>query len=1517
MAGEAPEPTARYLYERLGKERFQQLCAALLKLAYPNATCYPIGEADGGRDIAVDGKAIIYQVKWAKRQPPNPATWLNKTINGEAESIRALVVAGAREYILLTSVSGTGPPDTGSMDRVNELLRAHSARFGIPMRCEWRACLDAWVEVAPAELKWTYPEMLAGTEAVRYVNESGRDRIPEVARSLLDRLAVSLRDRTCCCLTDSDGSLKIDRKAAKAALSSAFREVASVGGALIVLGDPDVGKSALALEVAADLPANGGRVTTISLYDLPNTMFEFETALHTTFSDILAGTGTELTLVDGAEAVLEGRFDLLAQLAAAALRVGVGVVAVTRTDAAGAVSESLTEALRAVGAPARLREHEVPPLEADELELVTARFPSLRTLARNSRPGWVIGRPGLLNMLLRSSGATDLPDQAISEADVFQAIWCGVVRRPTSSARDAREYALIMLARRHLLPDTPPMSALEAAALPSLRSDGLLLAAEAGSMWACGPEFAGDLPRDFAVATLLLRDGWSILRTAAAPRWTLRATRLACQTRLGARPDLESEYARILDFFHNLAREFGHRWSEVPLEAVLTAGDAPRLLEPIWPHSTEREQGDLIRLALDRHAADGVGDTAILSPLVDLAYVRIEPEDRTWFPDNRLERLVLAWLRGLLRERSDSNSLRARVRDTTLATTWRDTQDFPVEVIALLGPDLDERAASFLRGCPDKTFFGVQAVVESHWPVASLAEHHPVLLADLTEATYARRTQGVFHNPRKSHSTTDFTRGPFAALLDADPTIGIRIAQSVLNHVARSDAASKTAHYGGQPPGVELEFPDGTRHFCFGSSSDWNLHWGIGRLDEHLPTASAAQAVRRYAERLIESGAMPLAQIVAALLDNCRNIVMPALVTTLLIEYLDRVEDELDCWLKQPEIWELEQDSSRLSWMAPKTEAVQALVRQRLACSLPRAARTLVIAALFGESDECLTLLRDLGVELRRRSERRGDDGVEFGRRCAELLDGDNYRLHLQDGLIIGVDQPPPASDSVDEPLELDADRKRLRTIREISTRYRFFDEIKLEQIASDLKTIRAVEYSSMGDSRRELEDAIEGVALAAVIAHAEGSIRFDRNETQWAAKRLIDKSFRRPDDFDPELSLYGMAGNPSTSRGLLSLLLPCFSGAAIEYTEVSAALLRSTDALLSKFDDALESGNAELWSAPCHLSATDTCEHAIAWQAVERWIRRRATRGAGSQIEVDEDSVIELLTHRAGFDTRDLAGPIIACHEAANSRCCVAERASATLDAMLAADRRVKTTDPRAYLSRPEDAFSKAVPKVLAANATQGRFQPLRQHLEALIDSPNALAELLYGLAWQATHDAEVRRALPRFWPEVMAVVLDSGRDSSLLKDGIALLLPAPTTTDSDNPTVDMDIGFLRPPGWQHPDAILAAAGREWISPTHLGPLMERWLHLARGNGRAIDRLVRFARTTDMSWQATTGLHWMEALVAYDKFPFTRHLSMWLKDIRATVESTSASMPVFLRLVDALAADGDEHAVSIQLEAE
>ena len=160
-------------------------------------------------------------------------------------------------------------------------------------------------------------------------------------------------------------------------------------------------------------------------------VLELEGQLGAPLADVLAGTAIgdgRLLLIDGAEAALEGCEGLLAAIATAALRAGLGVAAVTRADGARVVSQALAGAAGAAGLTAPVGEHVVSRLTAAEITQIAAAFSALARLAGEPRAAWLLGRPGLIDLLLRAGAAGDLPAGPLCEADVFAAIWGRLVR---------------------------------------------------------------------------------------------------------------------------------------------------------------------------------------------------------------------------------------------------------------------------------------------------------------------------------------------------------------------------------------------------------------------------------------------------------------------------------------------------------------------------------------------------------------------------------------------------------------------------------------------------------------------------------------------------------------------------------------------------------------------------------------------------------------------------------------------------------------------------------------------------------------------------------------------------------------------------------------------------------------------------------------------------------------------------------------------------------------------------------
>jgi hypothetical protein len=71
---------------------------------------------------------------------------------------------------LVTNVGSTAKPGSGTFDQLDRKLEAYAKDFGYEqMSCIWREALNPWVDNASTETKWSYAEMLAGRDLVRYL----------------------------------------------------------------------------------------------------------------------------------------------------------------------------------------------------------------------------------------------------------------------------------------------------------------------------------------------------------------------------------------------------------------------------------------------------------------------------------------------------------------------------------------------------------------------------------------------------------------------------------------------------------------------------------------------------------------------------------------------------------------------------------------------------------------------------------------------------------------------------------------------------------------------------------------------------------------------------------------------------------------------------------------------------------------------------------------------------------------------------------------------------------------------------------------------------------------------------------------------------------------------------------------------------------------------------------------------------------------------------------------------------
>jgi hypothetical protein len=1398
---------------------------------------------------------------------------------------------------------------------------------------------DRYAPAAATVTEATLRRDLSGTPLARSL------RYPQ-AWGVLDRLAAQLADDTRTVLADPTTEVRLDRQEAEQALAADMRAAATGPAALVVTGEPDVGKSALSLRAANELAETGTPVTRLSLRDMPATVLELEGLTGAPLADVLAATATgtgdgRLLLIDGAEAALEGRSQLLTAVATAALRAGLGVAAVTRTDGAGAVSRALADATGTAGLPAGVGEHEVSRLTPAEITQVAAAFPALARVAGEPRAAWLLGRPGLVDLLLRAGAAGDLPAGPLCEADVFAAIWHHLVRHaevqePGGPTPDAREQALVTLARRRLLP-TNPGDPPDPTALPALRSDGLLRPAGLTSAWNPGDKFASDLVTDLAVARLLITGGWQLLADAGAPRWALRAARLACQATIAA-AGADSEQARpeLQAAFDQIAETAGPRWAEVPAEALLTSGTAHQALTQAWPALLAVDRAGLqtvLRLALQRYVTNGAGDVTVLEPLVALAYCGEEDlgQDDRWDrtgTGSQIRTLVTAWLRGLIAAGRGPDALRQKVRDRILARAPEPGDEFAVETLALLGPDLDDRAEAFLRAVPGGH---LEPVVERAGPTIALAAHQPSLLLTLAESYYLMDPAeggGMlgFLGGIRSHRGTFFGTlaawwyGPFSSLLWARPADALALINRLLDHAAtiRAGAAPPPT---ANTPGLDLDLPGADVRRCVGDGETWR--WYRGGTTAPYPCLSALLAVERWADQLLDQLHVPISDVMELLLRDSHNLAMPGLAVGLLVRHPELAGNQLDRWLARPELWRLE--AARAAGEGPGTLHVQGPDpaglhgQNRRGLRFHDVATELTVRAMLDGDQERLAALAAIGDELVRRA-----TGLAAGRDDAEqqvasaegwaaILHPENHHLVSdEDDIRFEYRLPGDVAQNLAGPQEsLERAMAALR-LQNTYTRFSVWDA-PTDTLTADLVTARDL-AADPPPGPVHPADPIAAVAAAAVAAHARGCAALPEEDLRWSAEVLIEVATHPwADPVSSEWSRYSMGADRSAATALPCLLLPEFDDIRPTLAGLEEALRRSGASVPDEVRMIFARAAAPVWAAPC--GPAGTCRHQVLWSAVLGGLRD-CRLGAWDQ--AGQRRLIEPLTEpfdRALPDVETeqllvnrLTAPLIAAAGAARSESCVAEEAARALDVSLTAHRRGAVHWAEKNYGPPSgDENGPATTRVLAEMAAAGDPQPLAEHVRAYTQqSPQALAQLLHNLAIAFTYDDELRKALPGAWCPVMEAALGEleatpglpadGHWSATALAGL-IAAPEPGLADAD------------------PNSSIEHARQTWPHPEEFSELIARWLPIARGQPEATDALVKLARCAPPAWQATTGIQWVEELIGGSFAAVAGrcyHLTGWLGDIQDALP-TDADTARWHRVVDGLAAAGDTRAARLQ----
>ncbi|HEY0872847.1 MAG TPA: hypothetical protein VGD94_05195 [Vicinamibacterales bacterium] len=1378
------------------------------------------------------------------------------------------------------------------------------------------------------------------------------------ARSQVTLLEAELRARTprAVPVPGTGTTFAVDRSALKMLVVEAIVS-APPGGVVILHGEPDVGKSVIALAAADSIKDAGGAALAVSLRDLPSAALDLRTVLGMSPGELFAAAPsapTTVLILDGAEVVQERDAGAVGALLTAATDAGHTAVLVVRDDAL----EAVTDLVRARGL-AKATRLSVTSLSRSEVATLLTAVPELARLASDSRAHWLLARIGLVELLLKTADRGNrLPDTLSAEAEIFATVWRSLVRQDEKVVGDVgpddRETALMDVARQ-LVTGASPATAQTGRALASLRSDGVLLSRSRSTAWEAGDRFSSDVLRDFATARLLLRDGLNVLLSSPAPRWAVRATRLAAQARLarslGSGGSPAQEWADIQADYAALAAKDGARWSELPWEALLTAGWAPQALRDLSSvfvqDSDTRHHG--IRTIMLRFSRAGACDAAVGAPFV--AWLVDTPgmlsRTRSYREDPALE-LTVAWLRGVARldvagdDISEFRGLRMRVRDAFMSSEIERSDKERLEGLALLGQDHSDATVSALRGIASDAPGFLAPVVESFEAATTLAHYNAQLLVALAEAYYMERPanhplwssmhdDGIRgHQPSGLHGPqAAWYLGPFIALLRQSPRRGLQLINRMLDHGAkarlgtlrsldiRAERAPTSRFEGLDIDVVEL----GMRRFI-GDSHAWA--WYRGSSVGPYPCMSALLALEVALDELVKQG-VTLKELARAVLKEATTIAELGVVFGFFVRHLEDVSDELDAFLAHPDIWELEftrvASEGHLHVQGKDAPGLRNVDRRRWT-PVNTVARLVLLAR---ERNDAQALDRFRAVGRRLLEAAGGETADAHVQQWAAHLNIDRYKFHVEGNrLSVNVDVPDAVAN------ELRASQQRTANMGELFrllNRYRsqsnppYLPRLAPLPTASELEADYQLarrlenEFAADAQSHDRLLRALGGVAAAIVHAASNGANVPDE-QAGWAVQLLIESAVH----LGSRQIAYELSFSPDGADRQAALALPLIFVALEDESEAGD----SADGAVAVIRDALCAGAGSpsvevrhyaaeglriLSGLACHRLPDGRCRHEVLWAAIEAAARTTILGEYIDGARQIEPIVGDIAAALAGSPNDELmlshiAPAAIAAVDAAQSATCISDRAKELRDVLLRGVARAAchwAEHHYEWRNEYQAAFASAVLRWSTADP-----EAVVRVARALTSSPDALGDYLHSLMIVATHEPEVVPHLAQVWSQLMPMGLDTianaphRRRPRHAEKLIRSLVPSPSTLAHVENIGD----------------ILHAASTRWFPVDAVADHIEQWLNYGRGEMFAVDALVGFLRAQPIAVQVDPGLSWIHRLVVDDDGTALTCgflLVSWLTALRDARVANVMAVLSYRAIVDALVLGNYQGARALQ----
>lgn len=1346
-------------------------------------------------------------------------------------------------------------------------------------------------------------------------------------------------------------------------LASAIREAGAEATALVVSGESGTGKSALTLACIQELEAmkpGGFEALVVNFRALPRTSLEFRAAIGASVGDVLSELSAPIRVlvIDAADAAMERSAALLSDLAVQAARAGVGVVAISADTSREFVREQL-----APGFAANIAPFEMLPLSDADIRVVADHFPLLRLVLRDLPAASLLRRLVVLDLLARTGVE---PTGPMSEWDCLQLIWSKIVRgegKPGSGSAEARERTMLAVAAATLTPPAEHQfpAAIDSEAVDNLRGDYLLAPASPYRAW---PEFAHDEVRRYTVAILMVRATSMVdtLDSAGVPRWTLAAATLACKGQL-LEPGTSAPavFVRMAQDFSALAVKHSPRWFDLPVEAALDTPVAYECLKAeLAQQSPTFRLDDIVRIVRQRHTIKGLPDPVVAAPVIRLLLDRPEP----WRVSKPSFELLADWLQSQVIEGLPAGApLRISLRDR-LITYWdsfpqpetstgddandelaelgygpgaRSRRQLPYEVtddefiecLALLGPDINEAIEQFLLAVMDDAPASLAPAADSPLSARAVAQHDPELLGKLMEAYYVDdEVRGWdYHDGVREHHGRwtglgppffEYYFGGFWSLLNAaPPKTSIRVLNSILNHGARArvaipaDLASRRSEpepgsEAGDDSGADLDL-DGVSRRYLGDSHVWS--WYRGTSVGPYAAMSALLALERVAESWLDAG-VPPSWAVATLLDGCENLAVPGMLFGLLTRHIEEVEDELDPFLTEPAVWQLEFARVALEHGGIRARTDGLKHQERRSWS----PREVCITLMTGRGEERIQQLKAVGDLLIENGKRLGLAAVHTSTWAAHL-DVNQYKLTKQDDQI--YIEVSPSDESMASQAEFAAYEEQLNTDMRLQNRY--WGSAKHDadyaaptsaEISEDLVAAR-----KLLDAKNEIMpirplNAVAHVVRAAVVRAADGDLTCLGSEAEFATGFVMNLalSFEASADQRDEGQYFDLGADRAIANALPSLLTTALGGVLTAVGATRDDVARAGLAIAHKAPLEtrlfLARGCDIIWDSPCHGAP---CSHQIALA----WLIEAAHGAEIGEWEIPSQrhaptEIDGSIPHRLGeldgarIDLRMLDASIRGLGAASASNHCASPEAIQTLAPFVDAHTRALLTRS----AEGRNADSRGIHAHIVARAQVDNFaahrdlQPILEHLDALSLNAANLSNYLHGLAGVGAENPRRAEACRDLWPALLGHALtyaaqepDPYRDRSWGDWAAAALLPEPRSWSGGM--------------WNE----LAGSAIDWVNASDLLGHIDQWTLIGRGASMCVDALIRILNRLPLTEQVTKGIGWVTELCLRDGKVLITQSALsndWLKGIRSAAEELNR-LSDWQRLVDSMVVAGNE----------